>query len=56
MHTHTTDKGRVVKCYHECKNLLKSYSFWIGVTISFPIEHLVWNVWPLNIVAKWFGV
>ena len=42
-HTHTDESGKLVKCYHECVNMLKSYSFWIGVTISFPLEHLIWG-------------
>lgn len=57
MHTHQTEHGLLVKCYHSCKNILLSGSFWLGVTLSFPIEHWLWTqVWPLNLLAQVFGL
>jgi hypothetical protein len=42
-HTHTTESGAVVACYHECKSVLRTPSFWVLTTLTFPIEHLLWE-------------
>lgn len=42
-HVHIDEKGIAHKCYHECKSMVRDYRFWIGVTISFPIEHALWG-------------
>jgi hypothetical protein len=56
-HTHETEDGILVKCYHSSKNTLLSMSFWLGVTLSFPIEHWLWhNVWPFKILAGYLGL
>ena len=56
-HTHYDSNGLAVKCYHHCKSLLTDWKFFIGVTISFPIEHFIWEkIWPLTIVTKWLGL
>ena len=56
-HTHLTENGVVVRCYHETKALLKTYSFWIGMTIGFPIEHFIWEkVWPFKLLASLVGL
>ena len=53
-HTHTDERGVAIKCYHACKNLLSDIKFWIGVTISFPLEHFLWErVWPFYIIMEW---
>jgi hypothetical protein len=54
-HTHVDEHGILVKCYHECKNTLAQASFWIGVTVSFPIEHFIWeHVWPFKLILDLF--
>lgn len=56
-HTHTTEKGILVKCYHKCKNVLSDYGFWVGMTIGFPIEHFIWErVPPFNLLTKFLGL
>ena len=52
-HYHTDENGILVKCYHECKNTLRQASFWIGVSVSWPIEHFLWShVWPFSILGE----
>lgn len=56
-HTHKTPEGLIVKCYHECKSILASWPFWIGVTVSFPIEHFLWTKVPgFYHIAEFFGL
>lgn len=56
-HTHVTEHGFVVKCYHKCKSILLDYAFWIGITVSYPIEHFIYEkVWPFSIVGSLLGI
>ena len=56
-HFHVDERGLLVKCYHESKSMLKSISFWIGVTISFPIEHFIWEkLWPFSWITTFIGL
>lgn len=56
-HTHTTPDGLLVRCYHTCKSVLVSPAFWIGSTLSFPIEHALWTKMPfLKGIATWAGL
>jgi len=56
-HTHVDESGFAVRCYHQCKTLLLSYSFWIGLTLGFPLEHFLWEkVWPFAALTKWLGL
>ena len=56
-HHHVTKDGTLVKCYHACKSVLVSPAFWIGSTLSFPIEHALWTKLPfLSAIAKWAGL
>jgi hypothetical protein len=56
-HTHLTEEGILVKCYHKSKNTLCSPAFWIGITVSYPFEHLLWEkVWPFKILNHWMGL
>lgn len=55
-HTHKTERGVLVQCYHKCRTVL-NWQFFAGVTLSFPIEHFIWEkIWPLNLLAKWMGL
>lgn len=45
-HYHKTENGVLVKCYHKCKGLLTDPAFWIGMTISYPFEHMLWEKVP----------
>lgn len=56
-HTHLNEQGLWVRCYHRCRTSVLQPGFWIGVTLSFPVEHLLWErVWPLKLVTKWMGL
>ena len=56
-HFHRNPSGVLVRCYHECKNSIASGSFWAGVTLSFPIEHWLWEkVWPFTEITKLLGL
>lgn len=56
-HTHVDERGRLIKCYHETKAVFLSLSFWAGVTLSFPLEHWLWEkVWPFKVIAIWMGL
>lgn len=56
-HYHTDSDGVLVKCYHQCKTVLLMPSFWIGATLSFPLEHLIWEkLWPFNILTHFLGL
>ncbi len=56
-HEHVDSRGIVHKCYHECKTTFREWGFWIGVTVSFPLEHALYtHVWPFTIVGRLFGL
>jgi len=56
-HFHIDQSGKLVGCYKACISLLTSWQFWIGVTISFPLEHFLWeHVWPFYILTNAFGL
>lgn len=56
-HFHLNENGVLVKCYHGTKTLLTDYAFWIGVTISFPLEHFLWTKVPgFSHLAVWLGL
>jgi hypothetical protein len=56
-HTHKDENGVLVRCFHSCRNNLLSASFWLGITLSFPLEHLLWEkLWPLSVLTKWLGL
>lgn len=53
MHYHLLPNGLFEKCYRHCKNTFLSVNFWLGVTLSFPLEHFLWEkVWPFSIIGK----
>lgn len=52
-HLHKDESGLLVKCYHQSKSVLASFSFWLGLTIGFPLEHALWeHVWPFTLITK----
>lgn len=56
-HFHTNEQGFLVRCYHECRTAVLSWGFWFGVTLSFPIEHFIWEkLWPFNLLTKALGL
>jgi hypothetical protein len=56
-HSHIDEKGILHKCYHECKQTFTQWGFWIGLTVSFPAEHFLWEkVWPFTELTKLLGL
>ena len=56
-HMHEDENGLLVKCYHKTRSVLADYAFWIGVTISFPIEHFIWEKIPgFSHITQWMGL
>lgn len=45
-HFHLNKVGHLEACYHKCRTLL-SPGFWLGITFSFPLEHVLWEKAPL---------
>jgi len=43
-HIHFDEDGKAVRCYHDCKNIVRQPSFWVITTLSFPIEHGIWTL------------
>lgn len=56
-HTHVDENGFLVKCYHSTRSTILSPSFWLGVTLSFPLEHFIWEkLWPFYLVTELLGL
>lgn len=56
-HTHIDERGFVHKCYHKTKATFLDLSFWIGVTLSFPLEHFIWEKVPgFSHITAWLGL
>lgn len=56
-HFHKDEQGQLVKCYHKTRAVLSDYGFWLGVTVSFPLEHWLWHsVPPFKYIAEWVGL
>jgi len=56
-HYHIDDRGFAIKCYHSCKTMLMNWQFWAGLTMGFPLEHLLWEkVWPFYLITKFMGL
>jgi hypothetical protein len=56
-HFHPDEHGRLVACYHACRSVATDWKFWLGVTVSFPLEHFLWEkVWPFKLVTAWMGL
>lgn len=60
-HYHKDAEGFLVQCYHVCQKqalgiwqVLRSPAFWIGITVTYPFEHALYEkVWPFLIVSQW---
>lgn len=54
-HYHRTERGLLVRCYHKSKTEVTRIGFWVGLTIGYPIEHLLWegfllHHWPFSLI------
>lgn len=56
-HVHEDERGFLVKCYHNCKNVVTDWKLWFGITLTYPLEHWLWEqVWPFNWLASSLGL
>lgn len=56
-HTHIDKSGILHKCYHECKDTVLNWKFVVGITLSWPLEHALYQyVWPFKLVSKFLGI
>jgi hypothetical protein len=56
-HYHKAANGKLVECWHTSKSVLTSAGFYWGITLTFPLEHILWEkVWPFNLLTQWFGL
>lgn len=56
-HFHKNEDGVLIRCYHVCKKKAPPIGWWIFfTTISFPIEHALWELTPLHYITGWFGI
>lgn len=57
LHFHKDENGTLIKCYHSVKTFVVDWKFWASMTLSFPIEHFIWEkVWPFNSISVWLGL
>lgn len=50
-------KNRFRRLPHSIRHTLLRPAFWIGMTIGFPLEHLIWEkVWPFHLLTRWLGL
>lgn len=55
-HYHKDEHGFLHKCYHKCRTVF-TWQFFIGVTLSFPLEHALWTKVPIfRDLSKLFGL
>lgn len=60
-HYHKDEQGILVQCYHSCRRGLKdtlgSVPFWVGMTVGYPFEHMLWERVPgFMQIAHWLGM
>jgi len=65
--------GRCARCHRACtqaqartlfgrgwrrlRTFLLNPSFWLGVSLSFPLEHFFWEkLWPMCLLTKFLGL
>ena len=42
---------------HKCKGIVTNWRFWLGLTMGFPLEHLLWEkVWPFMLLSRALGL
>ena len=52
-----TRRGLWGWAHHQFRTNILNTSFWLGLTLSFPLEHFLWeHVWPFKIISKWLGL
>lgn len=56
-HYHKDENGVLRKCYHAARSVLTTWQFWLGITISYPFEHYLWEkVWPFYLLSEQLGI
>lgn len=45
------------KSWGKVRTFLLSPSFWVGVSLSFPLEHFFWEkLWPMRLLTRLLGL
>ena len=54
---HAQARGLLGKGWVRVRTFLLNPSFWLGVSLSFPIEHLFWEkLWPMCLLTRFLGL
>lgn len=44
----------LTKLFRRFRRTVFSLSFWLGLTMGFPLEHFLWErVWPFKLITRW---
>lgn len=55
-HAHLNPVGHLEMCYHKCRSM-STVGFWVGLTLGFPLEHLLWEKVPgFSNITQWMGL
>ena len=56
-HVHADEKGVLHTCYHRCRTTLSDWGFWVGITLTYPLEHFLWeHVPPFSWILSLMGL
>jgi len=56
-HAQKKAHGWWAKCLSAAREYLTKPSFWLGISLSFPIEHFLWEkIWPFDVLTKLLGL
>jgi hypothetical protein len=49
--------SRIGALIHHLRETLFNVSFWLGLTMGFPLEHFLWEkIWPFRVISAWLGL
>ena len=50
-------RGLPGKGWIRVRTFLLNPSFWLGVSLSFPLEHFFWEkLWPMDLLTRFLGL
>jgi len=50
-------RGLPEKSWVTVRTFLLNPSFWLGVSLSFPLEHFFWEkLWPMYLLTRFLGL
>jgi hypothetical protein len=55
MHDFAVEEFRHIP--HGIRHTILRPSFWLGLTMGFPLEHMLWeHIWPFYLFTEWAGL